>query len=151
MNDNPSRGRSVDITLHQVFIEDVRHEHDDDDLTRVPGLDSLTSPNDLTVRTSTYTVTINGAVISGVRAFHVQLHDPNLTGPDDPDPRTTVLEHWGRDPELIIGAWHSDRSALQNLAKHHEERANELAADLDHAERDNRRLQAELERLRKTT
>ena len=139
MNDSPSRGRVVDIMLHQVFVDDIQNERD----FAVP------ITNDMRVETPSYRVTINGAAVTGVRAFHVQLHDPELTGPDDPDPRTTVFEHWVRDPELIIAAWHADRSALQYLAKHHETRADDLAADLDHAERENRRLQAELAKLKR--
>lgn len=133
MNDNPSRGQAVDITLHQVLLDDVKPDRDEDDLGWVAS-------NDLSGKTTTYTLTVNGTSIPDVRGFHVQLHDPSLTGPEDVDPRTEVMEHWGRDPELIIGAWHADRSGLQHLAKHHEERANGLAADLDNAERENRRL-----------
>lgn len=142
MNGNSDHGRVVDIMLHQVFVDDIQREHDPEDL-------DFLAPNDLRVKTPSYRVTINGASIPGVRALHVQLHDPELTRPDDPDPRTKVMEHWGRDPELIIGAWHSDRSALQHLAKHHEERADNLAMDLQHAERENRRLTAELAKLKR--
>lgn len=137
MNDDPSHGRTVDIMLHQVFVDDIQREHDDLDVSEL---------NDLRPRTPSYRVTINGATIPGVRALHVQLHDPELTRPDDPDPRTEIMKHWGRDPELIIAAWHADRSALQHLAKHHEERAEALASDLQHAERENRRLRGDLER-----
>lgn len=142
MNDTPSRGPVVDIMLHRVFVDDIQREQEPDDL-------DFTTPNDLRVKNPSYRVTINGSEVPNVRALHVQIHDPELNTPDDPDPHTTVLEHWGRDPELIIAAWHSDRSALQHLAKHHEERANELAADLDHAERDNRRLTAEIAKLKR--
>ena len=138
MNDSPIR--VVDIMLHQVFVDGIQREHDDLDVREL---------NDLWPKTPSYRVTINGATITGVRAFHVQLHDPSLTGPEDVDPRVEVMRHWGRDPELIIAAWHADRSGLQHLAKRHEERANELAADLDHAERENRRLAAELDRLKR--
>ena len=48
---------------------------------------------------------------------------------------------WGGDPEQLIAAWEQDRAELKA-------RANELAADLDHAERDNRRLAAEVKRLK---
>lgn len=64
--------------------------------------------------------------------------------PHEIDPRTEVDAHWGGDREQLIAAWETDREQL--IA-----RANELAADLDHAERAVRRLGSENTRLKKAT
>lgn len=114
MSTHPTRGQSVDITLHGVLIDDIERDHDDTGWT-TPGAPGRQTP--------TYTVTINGAPVPDVRAFQVQLHSPEPPSPGEVDPRTEIEAHWGGDPELIAAAWEADRSALQHLVKHHENRA----------------------------
>ena len=77
------------------------------------------------------------------------------------DPRTEVNAHWEGDPEALIAAWEHDQQRRTKYAEHRvrlarqaeasewEHQLNNLAADLDHAERDNRRLTAEIAKLKR--
>lgn len=88
------------------------------------------------------------------------------------DPRTEVNAHWGDDREALIAAWEHDQQRRTKYAEHRvtlarqaeankwarrlqeelearDAELNNLAADLQHAERDNRRLTAEIAKLKR--
>lgn len=104
-------------------------------------------------------------IVDAVNTLHDRAHGGY-------DPRTEVNAYWGGDREALIAAWEHDQQRRTKYAEHRvtlarqaeankwehrlqeelearDAERNNLAMDLDHAERDNRRLAAELAKLKR--